>query len=224
MCVKATPSQRVSSFDQRVTQWMSSVCSATGRLRNSAQRRVNGSATSPQTRKSQPERSPGRPARARSGGPGTSRSAPGPAGRGRRARAGRCAAATGRPWTRSLRRPQEAGSVDWTDAPALDPLRRAGRAAAAVGATRSKIAKRDLLAAYLRGLPPGDLAAAAVFFAGRPLIDPTAKLGLGWVQQGARWPRQRADEAALRAAYLRHSDFGDAAAELSSRAADGSRA
>ena len=57
--------------------------------------------------------------------------------------------------------------------------------AAAVGATRSKNAKRDLLAAYLRGLPPGDLPAATVFFAGRPLIDQTAKLGLGWVQQGA---------------------------------------
>jgi DNA ligase 1 len=87
--------------------------------------------------------------------------------------------------------------------------------AAAVGATRSKIAKRDLLAAYLRGLPPGDLPAATVFFAGRPLIDPTAKLGLGWVQQGAALAAASgAGEDALRAAYLRHSDFGDAAADL----------
>ena len=87
--------------------------------------------------------------------------------------------------------------------------------AAAVGATRSKNAKRDLLAAYLRGLPPGDLAAATVFFAGRPLLDPTAKLGLGWVQQGAALAAASgATEEALREAYLRHSDFGDAAAEL----------
>jgi DNA ligase-1 len=87
--------------------------------------------------------------------------------------------------------------------------------AAAVGATRSKHAKRDLLAAYLRGLAPDDLASATVFFAGRPLRDPTAKLGTGWVQQGAALARATgADEERMRAAYLRHSDFGDAAAEL----------
>jgi DNA ligase-1 len=87
--------------------------------------------------------------------------------------------------------------------------------AAAVGATRSKNAKRDLLAAYLRGLPTADLAPATVFFAGRPLLDPTARLGTGWVQQGAALARATgADEDGLRAAYLRHSDFGDAAGEL----------
>src|SRR3990170_701893 len=87
--------------------------------------------------------------------------------------------------------------------------------AAEVGATRSKNAKRDLLAAYLGDLPPDDLLAAATFFAGRPLRDPTAKLGLGWVQQGAALAAATgATEESLRAAYLRHSDFGDAAAEL----------
>ena len=88
-------------------------------------------------------------------------------------------------------------------------------AAAAVGATRSKNAKRDLLAAYLRDLPPDDLVAATTFFAGRPLLEPTAKLGLGWVQQGAALAAASgATEESLREAYLRHSDFGDAAAEL----------
>jgi len=87
--------------------------------------------------------------------------------------------------------------------------------AAAVGATRSKNAKRDLLAGYLRGLPPGDLGAACAFFAGRPLTDPSAKLGMGWVQQGAALARASgANEERIRAAYLRHSDFGDAAGEL----------
>ena len=87
--------------------------------------------------------------------------------------------------------------------------------AAAVGATRSKLAKRDVLAAYLRDLPPDELAAAAAFFAGRPLTDPTGRLGMGWVQQGAALARASgASEDALRAAYLRHSDFGDAAGEL----------
>lgn len=87
--------------------------------------------------------------------------------------------------------------------------------AADVAATRSKLAKRDRLAAYLRGLPAGDLETAVAFFAGRPLRDATAKLGLGWVGQGAALAAAAgADPDALRAAYLRHSDFGDAAAEL----------
>ena len=99
--------------------------------------------------------------------------------------------------------------------PRSTPFVALAETAAAVGATRSKNAKRDLLAAYLRGLPPGDLPAATVFFAGRPLIDQTAKLGLGWVQQGAALAAASgAGEDALRAAYLRHSDFGDAAADL----------
>ena len=88
-------------------------------------------------------------------------------------------------------------------------------AAAAVGATRSKNAKRDLLAAYLRDLPPEDLGPACAFFAGRPLADQAARLGMGWVQQGAALGRASGvDQETLRAAYLRHSDFGDAAAEL----------
>jgi DNA ligase-1 len=99
--------------------------------------------------------------------------------------------------------------------PRSTPFAALADTAAAVGATRSKNAKRDLLAAYLRGLPAGDLPAATVFFAGRPLVDPTAKLGLGWVQQGAALAAASgAGEDALRAAYLRHSDFGDAAADL----------
>jgi DNA ligase-1 len=107
-------------------------------------------------------------------------------------------------------------------APPSTPFATLAATAAAVGATRSKLAKRDALAAYLRALPADDLVAAAVFFAGRPLIDPTARLGLGWVQQGAALAAASgAAEGALRDAYLRHSDFGDAAAELLDRTADG---
>ena len=68
---------------------------------------------------------------------------------------------------------------------ASSPFADLARTAAAVGATRSKNAKRDLLAAYLRELPDADLPPATAFFAGRPLVDPAAKLGIGWVQQGA---------------------------------------
>ncbi len=92
---------------------------------------------------------------------------------------------------------------------------RLAEVAAAVGATRSKLAKRDGLAAYLAELPASDLVAATAFFAGRPLRDPTAKLGMGWVQQGAALAAAAdASPDALREAYLRHSDFGDAAADL----------
>jgi DNA ligase-1 len=84
-----------------------------------------------------------------------------------------------------------------------------------VGATRSKNEKRDRLAAFLREQPPADLVPATTFFAGRTLVDSTAKLGMGWVQQGeALAAATGAGEERLRAAYLRHSDFGDAAAEL----------
>jgi DNA ligase-1 len=87
--------------------------------------------------------------------------------------------------------------------------------AGAVAATTSKLKKRDLLAGYLRSLPPDDLPVAATFFAGRPLPGAADKLGLGWVQQTqALLAATGADEEALHAAYLRHSDFGDAAAEL----------
>src|SRR5205823_5913370 len=49
--------QVVSSLDQRVTQWISSVTDARGRDRTSAHFSMNGDSTSPQTRKSHRERS-----------------------------------------------------------------------------------------------------------------------------------------------------------------------
>ncbi|HUH17194.1 MAG TPA: ATP-dependent DNA ligase [Methylomirabilota bacterium] len=87
--------------------------------------------------------------------------------------------------------------------------------AEAVALTRSRHAKRDRLAAYLRALGPRDLAAAVTFFSGRPLIDPAARMGMGWVQMGAALAGAAGRDAdAVRAAYLRHSDFGDTAADL----------
>jgi DNA ligase 1 len=89
------------------------------------------------------------------------------------------------------------------------------RVADEVSGTSSKLKKRDLLAAYLHSLPDDDLPLAATFFAGRPLPGAGDKLGLGWVQQSqALLAAAGADERALNDAYLRHSDFGDAAAEL----------
>ncbi|HEX6140502.1 MAG TPA: ATP-dependent DNA ligase [Candidatus Limnocylindria bacterium] len=98
---------------------------------------------------------------------------------------------------------------------AAAPFAEFARVASAVSATTSKLRKRDLLAEYLRGLAPDELASAATFFAGRPLPGADDRLGLGWVQQSqALAAASGADAAALNAAYLRHSDFGDAAADL----------
>ena len=95
------------------------------------------------------------------------------------------------------------------------PFAAFAQTAETVAATTSKLRKRDLLAAYLCDLPPDDLPIAATFFAGRPLPGAADKLGLGWVQQSqALIAATGADEQSLHAAYLRHSDFGDAAAEL----------
>jgi DNA ligase-1 len=85
----------------------------------------------------------------------------------------------------------------------------------AVAATTSKLAKRDILAAYLRALPDADLPIAATFFSGRPLPGGADRLGLGGMQGSAALAAASgADQARLGQAYLRHSDFGDAAAEL----------
>jgi DNA ligase-1 len=85
----------------------------------------------------------------------------------------------------------------------------------AVAATSSKLRKRDRLAAYLRELPADDLPIAATFFAGRPLPGASDRLGLGGMQgSAALLAASGATEHQLGQAYLRHSDFGDAAAEL----------
>ncbi|HTE66053.1 MAG TPA: DNA ligase, partial [Candidatus Binatia bacterium] len=98
---------------------------------------------------------------------------------------------------------------------ASSPFADFARVADAVAATTSKLRKRDLLAAYLRELPAPDVPVAVTFFAGRPLPGAADRLGLGWVQQSqALAAASGADAQALNAAYLRHSDLGDAAAEL----------
>jgi DNA ligase-1 len=95
------------------------------------------------------------------------------------------------------------------------PFAAFAQAADDVAATRSKLAKRDRLGAYLRELPAGDLPLAATFLAGSPLPGSADRLGLGFVQQAAALAAASgADEAAMSAAWLRHSDFGDVAAEL----------
>jgi len=100
-------------------------------------------------------------------------------------------------------------------APRSSPFAAFATAADDVAATRSKLAKRDRLATYLRELPAADLPAAATFLSGKPLPGAADRLGLGWVQQAAALAAASGvDESAMSSAWLRHSDFGDVAAEL----------
>jgi len=100
-------------------------------------------------------------------------------------------------------------------APRSAPFSAFAATADAVGATRSRLAKRDTLAAYLRSLPAADLPRAATFLSGKPLPGAADRLGLGWVQQAAALAAASgAGDAEMSAAWLRHSDFGDAAADL----------
>jgi len=101
---------------------------------------------------------------------------------------------------------------------ASSPFAAFAATADAIAATTSKLAKRDLLAAHLRDLPPADVPIAATFFAGRPLPGAADKLGLGWVQLSDAVARASgAGDRELSQAYLRHSDVGDAALELLER-------
>ena len=105
------------------------------------------------------------------------------------------------------------------------PFSELAEVADAVAATTSKLKKRDLLAQFLSRLPGDDLPIAATYFAGRPLPGAQDRLGLGWVQQSqALAAASGADAAGLNEAYLRHSDLGDAAADLlEARTASGQR-
>jgi len=101
---------------------------------------------------------------------------------------------------------------------ASSPFAAFSATADAIAATTSKLAKRDLLGAYLRDLPAADVPVAATFFAGRPLPGAADKLGLGWVQLSDALARASgAGDRELSRAYLRHSDVGDAAVELLER-------
>jgi DNA ligase-1 len=83
-----------------------------------------------------------------------------------------------------------------------------------VAATTRTSEKRAIIAAYLRDLAPDDLATAVTFLAGRPLAGTAREpLGLGWRgMQMAVESATGAGEDALRRAYDRTSDPGDALA------------
>ena len=90
------------------------------------------------------------------------------------------------------------------------------RTADEIAATRSKLEKIRILAAYLRALPPEDLRRAAVYLTGRalPATDPRVlNLGLAAIARAVADLAGRS-EADLARAYLEHSDLGDWTADV----------
>ncbi|MDE3193843.1 MAG: ATP-dependent DNA ligase [Chloroflexota bacterium] len=89
-------------------------------------------------------------------------------------------------------------------------------AADAVRATSKKLEKMRVLAGYLGPLADDDLAVAARLFAGGPFPRADQRvLAVGWsALVDATRERSRAAADAIGAAYQRHADLGDVAAEL----------
>ena len=110
--------------------------------------------------------------------------------------------------------------LDWPDGPALRLLRRAGGG----GGRRRCDAQQARQARQPRRLPrascrpPTSSRRRSSSPAGRSSTRPPSS-GMGWVQQGAALAAAAATprQDALRDAYLRHCDFGDAAADLARR-------
>jgi DNA ligase-1 len=86
----------------------------------------------------------------------------------------------------------------------------------ALASTPGKLAKREILVAYLRPLAVPDAARAALYFSGRPFAEIDARrLNTGGsLLSKAVLDRTAANQDALRAAYRRHGDLGAAAQDL----------
>ncbi len=95
-------------------------------------------------------------------------------------------------------------------------MRRWAEVAEAVAGTTRTSEKTRLLAEYLRSLPAGDLAAAAVYFTGRPFPEADQRaLGLGWSTIAEVTARvSGSGPGALGEAYDRSSDLGTAVADV----------
>src|SRR5690242_11600649 len=99
----------------------------------------------------------------------------------------------------------------------IQTLKQLARTLQAAGATRSRLEKRRILVEYLTGLPDDALPLGATYLCSRPFprSDPrTLAVGGAAFSQAllVAMPGLTADD--LRGAWLRHSDAGDAAADL----------
>src|SRR5262245_46257434 len=87
----------------------------------------------------------------------------------------------------------------------------------ALRATRSRLEKRRLLVDYLRALPDDALPLAVTYLGGRPFPrgdGRTLSIGGATLEAALRAARPQLTDEAVTAAWRRHADAGDAAAEL----------
>jgi DNA ligase-1 len=87
----------------------------------------------------------------------------------------------------------------------------------ALRATRSRLEKRRLLVAYLRALPDDALPRAVTYLGGRPFPrgdGRTLAVGGATLDAALRAARPELTDEAVTAAWRRHADAGDVAAEL----------
>jgi DNA ligase 1 len=95
-------------------------------------------------------------------------------------------------------------------------MRRFAETADSISATRSRLAKIQILSGYLTSLPSADLRAAAIFFTGRPFpIFDSRTLNVGGsILVRAIQQLSGSDSAAIKKAYLEVADLGDVAEKL----------
>jgi DNA ligase-1 len=98
-----------------------------------------------------------------------------------------------------------------------DSLDALAEALEALRATRSRLEKRRLLVDYLRAVPDDALALAVTYLGGRPFargVGRTLSVGGATLDAALRAARPELTDEGVTAAWRRHADAGDAAAEL----------
>ena len=92
-------------------------------------------------------------------------------------------------------------------------MKRFADTAEAIAGTNSKLKKVAALADYFRALPDSDLQAAGTFFTGRPFAQTDARtLKVGWsALSKAIHSVSKASDDAMRDAYMKRGDMGEAA-------------
>jgi len=95
-------------------------------------------------------------------------------------------------------------------------MRRWSEVAERIAATTRTSEKTRLLAGYLAAVDPAALAAASIFFSGRPFAESDERAaGIGWATLAGSVARVAgASRAQLAAAYDRHSDLGRAVGDV----------
>jgi hypothetical protein len=104
-----------------------------------------------------------------------------------------------------------------THAAAADSLDALAQVLEALRATRSRLEKRRLVVGYLQALPDEALPLAVTYLGGRPFARGEGRvlaIGGATLDAALRAARPELTDEAVGAAWRRHADAGDVAAEL----------